>query len=62
MRKINKGGYKIVKLIHITSASVWIGTSITVFYILKVLLNNNNVLSILKAVQNIDFLSSYHRI
>jgi uncharacterized membrane protein len=55
MGKINRNGYKIVKLIHIISASIWIGTAITVFYMLKVVLNKDNVLPILKAVQNIDF-------
>ena len=55
MGKINGNGYKIVKLIHIISASVWIGTAITVFYMLKIVLNEDNVLPILKAVQNIDF-------
>jgi uncharacterized membrane protein len=55
MGKINGNGYKIVKLIHIISASVWIGTAITVFYMLKVVLNEDNVLPILRAVQNIDF-------
>jgi uncharacterized membrane protein len=55
MGKIKGNGYKIVKLIHIIFASIWIGTAITVFYMLKVLLNKDNVLPLLKAVQYIDF-------
>jgi uncharacterized membrane protein len=55
MEKLSITGYKIVKMIHILSASIWIGTAITVFYMLKVVLNKDNVLPILKAVQNIDF-------
>jgi uncharacterized membrane protein len=55
MGKLNNNVYKVVKFIHIISASVWIGTAITVFYMLKIVLNKDNVLPILKAVQNIDF-------
>jgi uncharacterized membrane protein len=55
MKKLSGTGYKIVKIIHILSASIWIGTAITVFYMLKVFLNKDNVLPILQAVQNIDF-------
>jgi len=48
--------YKIVKIIHILSSSIWIGTSVIGLFLLKVVLDKNNLYEILLAVHYIDLL------
>ncbi|MDR1526689.1 MAG: DUF2269 family protein [Dysgonamonadaceae bacterium] len=54
--KLSSKGYKIVKTIHILSASIWIGASVVGLFLLTVVLNKNNLSEILLAVHYIDLL------
>ncbi|MDR1631479.1 MAG: DUF2269 family protein [Dysgonamonadaceae bacterium] len=54
--KLSSKGYKILKTIHILSASIWIGTSVVGLFLLTVVLNKNNLSEILLAVHYIDLL------
>ena len=55
-KKLSVKGYRIIKIIHILSAAVWIGASAIGLFLLTVLLNRDNLLPILSAVHNIDLL------
>ena len=54
--KLSTNGYKIVKIIHILSSSIWIGAGVIGLFLLKVVLNKNNLSEILLAVHYIDLL------
>ena len=54
MKKLSKTGYKIIKLIHILSASIWIGTGAVVLFLLTSVVKENNLSEILEAIETID--------
>jgi hypothetical protein len=54
--KLSNKGYKIVKIIHILSSSIWIGAGVIGLFLLKVVLNKNNLSEILLAVHYIDLM------
>jgi flagellar biosynthesis protein FliQ len=54
--KLSSNGYKVVKIVHILSSSVWIGAGAIGLFLLTVVLNKNNLLEILSAVHYIDLL------
>ena len=54
MKRLSSNGYKIVKIIHILSASIWIGSGVVVLFLLTFILNKNNLSEILLAVHYID--------
>ena len=54
MKRLSNSGYKIVKIIHILSASIWIGSGIIVLFLMTFILNKNNLSEILFAVHYID--------
>ena len=56
MRKLAGKSYKIVKILHIVSASVWIGASVVGLFMLTVVLNANNAKEILLTVHSVDLL------
>jgi hypothetical protein len=56
MKRLSNAGYKIVKLIHILSASIWIGAGVIGLFLLTVILNKNNLEEILSAIHYIDLL------
>ena len=54
--KLSAIGYKIVKIIHILSVSIWIGSAVIGLFLLTVVLDKNNLSEILSAVHYIDLL------
>jgi flagellar biosynthesis protein FliQ len=54
--KLSSQGYKIVKIIHIFSSGIWIGSGVIELFLLTVVLNKNNLSEILTAVHYIDLL------
>ena len=56
MKKLSGNGYKIIKIIHILSASIWIGSGVVVFFLLAFILNKNNASELLLAVHYIDLI------
>ncbi|MDR2507392.1 MAG: DUF2269 family protein [Candidatus Accumulibacter sp.] len=56
MKKLSGQGYKIIKTIHILSASIWIGAGVVVLFMLSVVLNRNNMPEILLAIHYVDLL------
>ena len=56
MKNLSNKGYKILKLIHILSASIWIGSGVVVLFLLTFVLNKNNLSEIILAVHYIDLL------
>ena len=56
MKKLSGKSYKIVKILHILSASIWIGASFVGLFILTVIMNKNNLKEILLTVHYIDLL------
>jgi hypothetical protein len=56
MEQFKGNSYKILKLIHILFASIWIGAGISVFFLLTVVLNEKNFVGILLSIHYIDLL------
>ena len=56
MKKLSGKSYKIVKILHILSASIWTGSSAAGLLLLTIVLNENNLKEILLAVHSIDLL------
>jgi hypothetical protein len=54
--KLSSRGYKFLKIVHILSASIWIGASVIGLFLLTAVLNKNNLLEILLAIHYIDLL------
>ena len=49
--KLSSNGYKILKIIHILSAAIWIGATVTGLFLLTFVLNKDNLSEILTTVQ-----------
>ena len=56
MKKLSGRAYKIIKTVHILSASIWIGAGVVALFLLTVILNKNNVSEMLPAIHYIDLL------
>ena len=54
MKRLSSNGYKIVKIVHILSASIWIGSGIVVLFLLTFIINKNNLSEIILTVHYID--------
>jgi hypothetical protein len=55
-KKLSANGYKIVKIIHVLSAAMWIGASVIGLFLLTAILNSDNLLPVLSAIHYIDLL------
>jgi uncharacterized membrane protein len=56
MKKLSSKSYKIVKIVHILSSSVWIGAGFAGLFLLTAVLSKDNLSQILSAVHYIDLL------
>ncbi|MDR0747348.1 MAG: DUF2269 family protein [Helicobacteraceae bacterium] len=54
--KLSNRGYKLLKIIHILSSSIWIGAGVIDLFLLTAILNENNLSEILLAIHFIDLL------
>jgi hypothetical protein len=54
--KLSNNSYKVLKIIHIFSVSVWVGASVVGLLLLTVVLNKNNLSEILSAIHYVDLL------
>lgn len=56
MKKLSDKAYKVIKIIHILSASIWTGAGLVVLFLLSFVLEKSNVRGILPAIHYVDLL------